>query len=60
MTARRHPYNADKLGVPVSVEREAGDTQAALAHVRKRAEALPDVAWARQMVGELEAQGGLR
>ena len=52
---RRHPYNADILSALVSMEREAGDTKAALVHARKMAEALPDVAWAQQMVGELEA-----
>jgi len=52
---RRHPYNADILGALVSIEREAGDAKAALVHARKMAEALPDVPWAQQMVGELEA-----
>jgi Flp pilus assembly protein TadD len=50
----RHPYNLDILSALISMQREAGDTKAALVYARKAAEALPDNKEIKQLIGELK------
>ena len=50
---KRHPYDVSLLGTLVSIERETGDTKAALTHARKLAEALPDDPQVKALVSEL-------
>ena len=50
---KRHPYDVSLLGTLVSIERETGDTKAALTHARKLAEALPDDPQVKALVAEL-------
>jgi predicted CXXCH cytochrome family protein len=50
---KRHPYDVALLGTLVLIERETGDTKAALAHARKLAEALPDDPRVKALVTEL-------
>jgi predicted CXXCH cytochrome family protein len=51
----RHPYDLDVLGSLVSMNRETGNTSAALPYARKLAEILPDDPGVKRMVAELEA-----
>ena len=50
---KRHPYDVALLGTLVSIERETGDANAALAHARKLAEVLPDDPQVKALVAEL-------
>ena len=50
---RRHPYDLATLSTLISIERETGDTVAALGHARKLAEALPDDPQVKAMIAEL-------
>jgi tetratricopeptide (TPR) repeat protein len=49
----RHPYDVAILRALVSIQRETGDTRAALGDARKLAEALPDDPRVKAMVDEL-------
>jgi predicted CXXCH cytochrome family protein len=51
----RHPYNLDILSALISMQREAGDTKAALVYARKAAEALPDNKEIKQLITDLES-----
>ncbi|HUL42711.1 MAG TPA: tetratricopeptide repeat protein [Burkholderiales bacterium] len=53
-TDARHPYDLDVLSALVSINREAGDTKAALIYAKKAAEALPDDPEVKRLVTELE------
>jgi Flp pilus assembly protein TadD len=50
---RRHPYDVAILRALVSIQRETGDTRAALGDARKLVEALPDDPRVKAMVDEL-------
>ena len=50
---RRHPYDVTILLSLVSIQREMGETRAALAYARKLAEVLPDDPRVKAMVTEL-------
>ena len=50
---RRHPYDVTILRTLVSIQREMGETRAALASARKLAEILPDDPRVKAMVDEL-------
>jgi predicted CXXCH cytochrome family protein len=50
----RQPYDLDILSALISMQREAGDTKAALVYARKAAEALPDNTHIKQLITELE------
>jgi Flp pilus assembly protein TadD len=52
---KRHPYDISLLGTLVSIERETGNTKAALTHARKLSEALPDDPRVKAMVAELSS-----
>jgi predicted CXXCH cytochrome family protein len=52
----RNPYDPDILSALISMQREAGDTKAALVYARKAADALPDDAGVKQLVKELEGE----
>ena len=51
----RHPYNLDILGALISMQREAGNSKAALAYARKIAEVLPENPDIKQLIAELES-----
>jgi len=50
----RQPYNLDILSALISMQREAGDSKAALVYARKAAEVLPDNKEIKQLITELE------
>jgi predicted CXXCH cytochrome family protein len=50
----RQPYNLDILSALISMQREAGDNEAALVYAKKAAEALPDNKEIKQLIAELE------
>jgi tetratricopeptide (TPR) repeat protein len=50
----RHPYDLDILGALVSMNRESGNTRAALPYARKLAEVLPDDPAVKRLLAELE------
>ena len=51
----RHPYDLDILSALVSMNREAGNDQAALPYARKLAEVLPGDPGVKRLLAELEA-----
>jgi len=50
----RHPYDLDILGALVSMNREAGNTRAALPYARRIAEVLPDDPGVQRLIADLE------
>ena len=50
---KRHPHDLAILGTLISIEREMGDSVAALGHARKLAAALPDDPQVKALVAEL-------
>jgi len=50
----RHPYDLEILGTLVSMNREAGNAEAALPYARKLAEILPDDPGVQRLIAELE------
>jgi tetratricopeptide (TPR) repeat protein len=52
--ARRQPYDLDVLSALVSMNREAGNSKAALAYARRLADVMPDDAGVRRLVADLE------
>ena len=53
----RQPFDLDILGALVSINREAGNTRAALPYARKLAEVLPGDSGVTKLLAELEASG---
>jgi predicted Zn-dependent protease len=53
---KRHPNNLEVLSALISINREAGDRQAALRYARQAAVLLPDNANLTRLVAELEGK----
>ncbi len=51
-----HPYDLEILNVLISINREAGDTNAALGAARRLAEVLPDNVDVKRLLTALEAR----
>jgi Flp pilus assembly protein TadD len=53
---KRHPHDLAILSALISMERDAGNTRAALGHARKLAEVLPDDQQLKAMIAELSRE----